>query len=487
MAVTGGSNAPLTIALATYGGGFYLTADRGLTWTIGNKGLETTRLTGLSFSPDYDNDGVIYGGASRRLLRSADRGNSWQRIDLQPPSFARRVLNKLNRWGISTSWFDSSDTAETRQVYPTLIVQSPDSGGNRVLFATRFDGVMGYDYEREDIVSLWSGTDRIMNSLEMSPYFLTDRTLFASIRNEGLIRSEDGGNNWTAVNNGLDFTARWTNSQEVGDFRRDIVIRISPNFGEDDTVFAGSPAGDGLYVSSDRGDSWSRLRVGSEQLTAPVLGIALSPEFATDRTMMVSIKGQGNFRSVNGGRDFDLVGVRLVEENASIEWLEYSPGFANDRTVIAASDEQLFLSEDGGDTWSQAARPVRYEDMRDVITYGGHWDRHTDEGFSAMTETSTVDEKGKARLKFVGGGVRWLGSCGTGHGSAQVFIDGESVATVRCGDRPTAKMQELFVASDLDYGSHTIEIRAISSASGEADGIVSVDAFDILPARVPAN
>lgn len=486
MAVTGGPNRPLSIALATYGGGFYLTEDRGSTWTIGNKGLQTTRLTGLSFSPDYAADGVIFAGASRRLLRSADRGQSWERINLQPPSFGRRVVNKLASWGLPTGWLRSSDD-EFLQVYPTFIVQPPDSGGKRVLFATRFDGVMGYDHATGEIVRLWSGTDEIMNSLEISSAYKSDHTLFASIRDQGAIRSEDSGNRWTAINEGLGFTTRWSNSPGGGDFRRDVLIAISPDYESDHTVYAGSPAGDGLYVSNDRGDTWVGLRAVSEIHPAPVLAIALSPQFAADRSMMISIKGEGIFRSSDGGESFSLIGEQLVRDNASIEWLTYSPDFSNDRTVVAASDEALFISDDGGDSWTTVSRPVRYEDMRDVISYTGKWERANGEGFSAMTETSTTADGSRAHLHFVGGGIRWLGSCGPEHGTAQVYLDDKWVATVPCHEETSKVQRELFISDKLEYGAHTIEIRAGSAESGDPKGMVSLDAFDVLPASSAAH
>jgi hypothetical protein len=125
--------------------------------------------------------------------------------------------------------------------------------------------------------------------------------------------------------------------------------------------------------------------------------------------------------------------------------------------------------------------------MRDVISYTGAWERRSGEEYSAMTETSTVDANANARLQFVGGGIRWLGSCGPKQGRAQVVLDGERVATVDCSDQSSKTMQAIFVAEDLEYGAHTIEVKALSTGSGEADGVVSIDAFDILPASRTVN
>ena len=482
MAVTGGRQKPLAIAIATYGGGFYLTEDRGLTWTIGNKGLLTTRLTDLAFSSNYSEDGVIYGGASRRLLRSSDRGQSWQRINLQEAGLGTRILNKLNSWGMSTNWIRSSDSPGSSQVYPTHIVTLPESGKDRALFATRSHGVKAYDNSSQSVVSVWTGTDRIINSLEISPDFERDQTLFASIRSEGVIRSEDGGISWMNVSSGLKFVSGWADNPGGSNFRRDVSVAISPGFSKDRTVFAGSSAGDGLYVSDDRGDSWTRLQSKTEQLPAPVLAIALSPNFGFDNTMMVSIKGQGILRSVDRGLSFDPVGYRLKTANASIEFLAFSPNFVNDRSIIAASDEQLFISEDRGESWSEILRPVRYEDMRDVVLFAGDWEQRHGENYSAMTESIASKVESSVRMRFVGAGIRWLGSRGPEYGSARVYLDDELVETVQCHASEPENMQELFVAQGLEFGAHTIEVRLKSERAEESEGIVSIDAFDVLPA-----
>jgi len=479
MAVTGGEGHPLSIALATYGGGFYFSEDHGESWTIGKRGLQTTRLTGLSFSPDFSVDGVIYAGASRRLLRSADRGESWQRIDLQKVGFGRRVLNKLERMGAPVDWLGAGDSS-SRPVYPTMIVQPPGTGGRRAVFGTRFHGVLEYDHDTGETRPLWSGTDRIISSLEISPHFEQDSTLFASIRGDGVMHSLDGGKTWSPVNDGLTFVKRWSESPQNGDFRRDVLVAISPNFASGQRIFAGSPAGDGLYTSDDRGHSWVRLQGLNKESPAPVLAIAVSPEFDSDNNLVVSVKGSGLFISVDGGVTFRSVGAEL---HASIEWLEYSPNFQDDHSIVAASDEQLYISEDRGASWREVPRPVRYEDMRDVISYEGEWQRSSGENYSAMTETGTFRSGSSAKLSFIGGGVVWLGSCSPDHGSADVYIDAEYAGSVDCSSRVSGPMQELFSVRDLEHAAHNIEIRPVIADGAGAAIRVSIDAFDILPAE----
>jgi len=480
MAVTASEHQPLVIALSTYGGGFYLTEDAGMHWTIGNKGLQTTRLTGMAFSPDYRDDAVIYAGAIRRLLKSEDRGQSWQLIRLDIPSFGTRVVNKLRSWGVPTAWLDSSDSRSSTPVYPTDIVVLSEKRGRRVLIGTRYHGVMAFNEADASIESIWPGTDHIISSLELSPGFERDQTLFASVRGEGLFRSDDGGATWAAGNRGLDFVSDWALNADRGDFRRDMALAVSPGFSTDKTLFVGSPAGDGLYMSADRGNSWAKSSADFGASPAPVLAVAVSPEFSTDDSLLVSIKGGGLFLSNDRGKHFAAVGLQLIEENASIEHLEYSPNYGDDQLLVAASDEKLFLSVDKGKSWSEVPRPVRYEDMRDVVDFDRNWEQLRGESYSASTETVSSEQGSSTAMRFIGDGVRWLGSKGPGYGSARVFIDGELVASVSCRSDRLRHMQEIFSVQGLGLGPHKIEVR-VHAEPGQDAGTIAIDAFDVLP------
>lgn len=478
MAVTGGADDPLVVALATYGGGFYLTDDRGQDWTIGNKGLQTTRLTGISFSPDYFADGVIYAGASRRLLRSKDFGESWQRIELEKPSLGTQVANRLGNLGVKADWLRSGSS---RPIYPTVIVQTPKRGSSYVLMGTRFHGVLEYNHEDGDSTALWSGTNKIMNTFVMSPNFDQDDTLFASVRGKGVIRSDDGGESWQEINTGLPFVNRWASSVGATDFRRDVHLAISPGFKSDSTLFGGSPAGDGLYISTDRGNAWQRLSIADTDSPELLLAIAISPEFEQDQTLIVSIKGQGLYRSTDGGENFEQVGPGLNADNASIEWLDFSPDFGDDRTVVAASDETLYLSEDGGESWVPVSRPVRYEDMRTVVRFDGKRERRRGEQYSALTETLLSEPGSSGTVSFVGDGVRWIGSTAPNFGQAEVRIDNELVDLVTSKSEQQQPMQEIFTIEGLGRGPHVLEIRVVGGQADNDGESVAIDAIDILP------
>jgi hypothetical protein len=315
----------------------------------------------------------------------------------------------------------------------------------------------------------------------MSPDYDVDQTLFASIRGEGVIRSTDAGGSWSPVNAGLEFVGVWLDAPDGSNFRRDVHLALSPNFAKDNTLFAGSAAASGLYISTNKGDTWELLRLLPGQASVPVIAIAVSPQFATDETIVVSIKGHGLFRSVDRGQSFTPIGRDLRQGHASIEHLVYSKDYASDKTIVGASDEHMFVSRDGGESWSHVSRPVRYEDLRTtVVRFTGEWSRSNGEQYSALTESSSESLLASASLHFFGTGVEWLGSTGPDHGVADVFIDGELVETVDTRSPTPANMRVLFSVEGLDFGAHTFELVIVERNPAGEKGLVSIDAFDVL-------
>ena len=127
--------------------------------------------------------------------------------------------------------------------------------------------------------------------LSVSPDYQNDRTLYVGVHGH-LQRSIDGGLTWKRLKRGLDNNSLISRTT------------ISPAFAVDSTIYAPT-RGDGLYVSFDRGDSWTRAanQPGSLHLD----DIVLSPAYASDRTVLVSDESGAIFLSSDGAESWRTI------------------------------------------------------------------------------------------------------------------------------------------------------------------------------------
>ena len=94
-----------------------------------------------------------------------------------------------------------------------------------------------------------------IGGLGISPDFANDQTFFLATYGEltvgyiDILRTTDGGTTWTKLPNGMDNIYPVT------------AIRVSPNFKIDHTVFVAT-FGNGIYQSSDQGNSWQLFNTG---------------------------------------------------------------------------------------------------------------------------------------------------------------------------------------------------------------------------------
>ena len=187
-----------------------------------------------------------------------------------------------------------------------------------------------------------------------------------------------------------------------------------------DTVYAlaASPAGacfaacnSGLYRSLDGGLSWARMQLPQEQLTTAV---AVSPDFASDRSVFAAVKG-GILRSSDGGDTwfttafpapppvfsslvvspaFERDGILLAgtledgvfsSEDCSVHWqpwnfglfdlhvlcLALSPNWLADETAFAGADTGLYRSGNGGRAWRVTDFPAELAPVLCLAIVGG--------------------------------------------------------------------------------------------------------------------
>jgi hypothetical protein len=170
----------------------------------------------------------------------------------------------------------------------------------------------------------------LASSVAVSPGFAHDRTLFACGA-DGLYRSSDFGDTWQRV--------------LVGDGMLSVAVSIvEPDRGP--LVIVGTEA-DGVLRSEDGGRTWTGANAGLLDLTA--ISVAVSPCFASDRTAFAGT-ASGMYRTRNGARSWRSVETGL--EDAAVQCLLVSPAFADDHLVLAGTENNgLLRSVDGGSSW----------------------------------------------------------------------------------------------------------------------------------------
>ena len=122
-----------------------------------------------------------------------------------------------------------------------------------------------------------------------------------------------------------------------------VQVAVSPNFANDSTVFAGSYYC-GLYKSSDRGLAWSQIFTGDPY--AQVQAVAISPNYVNDATVFIG--GEGLYKSTDGGQSWLHSPVAVVRSVA------ISTNYINDATVFAGTwGYGAYKSTNGGQSWAQ--------------------------------------------------------------------------------------------------------------------------------------
>lgn len=461
-----------TIALASYDGGAYVSRDSGETWSTQNIGLPSTHLWDIAIAKDDKNDLAIYAISNPGFLTLRGTSSAWSANNLATSKYWKHVTANFKA--------DSIITKIARRIlgspelsFPTQIAVSKNFSSDGTLFlGTRYKGVLKSTDDGSTWTQPWSANNGWVSSLKISPDFSSDRAVFAAVREKGFYLSTDGGDSWILRNRGLSSLA--VNYQQLGTS----IIELSPDFVMDQKVYFGTA--DGLYLSTNQGKQWERVRVTDNEQQEMIRAIGISPAFATDGTIFVSVKGRGLYKSTDSGSSFFSIAADLIQNHKVMKMFRFSPEYAKDHTIFAASAEDAYVSHDSGISWMRLERPIRYEDTKDNIIYHGTWKRSYNAKSSALNIHRSNMPGAKAVFHFFGKQVTWFGPKSSEYGTAKVYIDGGLVEKVEQFSSVPKDFVPVFTVDELPQGAHTLTIEVDNDKGGNATGhYIAIDALEV--------
>jgi photosystem II stability/assembly factor-like uncharacterized protein len=307
-------------------------------------------------------------------------------------------------WRDGRPWFESSDWSYRTphfEVDPTRQrLYGLDAGGLHVFdartmalimiaplpvdghtFASPSTRLVGYDPKTDQLYFLVNGGLRLwpasaiqpptpqpltashppttsVRSLVVSPAWVQDKTLFGIWNAKDpdgkcwvfgkfggpLYVSEDGGSTWGWSRGGLPDGCDYISA-----------LAVSPDYARDRTLLAGV-IGLGIFTSTDGGQLWEPSSAGL--LSMGIEQILLSPGFAQDRTAFARVapagRQKGVYRSRDGGHSWQALDIdTFASPSTSLDLVAMSPEFDQDHTLMGITGSYVHISRDGGDHWER--------------------------------------------------------------------------------------------------------------------------------------
>jgi hypothetical protein len=243
--------------------------------------------------------------------RSADCGASWQ------------ALNTYLSWNGRTV-FAVSDS---------VLVAATDKGMFR-----------SWDRGNGFITTGRAADFKAVRTLAILPDSAGGSMLFAADRKLGLFRSRDKASNWTACNTGLD--------------NYDVSAIISRNTGAGSRIFLGvqTGSGNGVYISTDNGSTWSPRNDGLNSTAVQSMAIGSDRQGASH---LYAGTVDGIYHSSDDGMKWDRV--------LAGTWTHQSFAVFH-QNVFFGNDSGVFLSSDNGTVWTTANDGLSDRNVVSLVT-----------------------------------------------------------------------------------------------------------------------
>jgi parallel beta-helix repeat protein len=307
-----------TLFIATLTSGIYKSTDCGATWAEANTGLTELRLLQVKILPDAANAATVFALAENgSLFGTTDGGAHWSLVSRELEKVDRRNLVLSSLFGTDhTMYVAAQNWARDELGGEPGVFKSTDGG---VTWARVANGMTD--------THAW----KVVASADLD----AAGVVFALV-NGGIVRTTDGGANWTML------------APPDGSYND---LAVSPAYATDHTVVVTSWSGQ-VYRSTDGGAAWTSIADGLGDPRYP----AFSPAYATDHTLCHGQNWGGNDRvtcTTDNGATWAAGNTGLkgggMSEGATV--LAFAPNFASNHTLFAISQSGIAKSASGGAAW----------------------------------------------------------------------------------------------------------------------------------------
>lgn len=351
-----------TINTATGGGFFFVSNDNGENWRPSMRSMPS-RLITYAIVQDARDANVIYLGTNLGVYRSADRGNSWAPV-WAPSSPAKKKA--VSRKGAKPQ---ASVVAKRR---------TPVGKANEtVLRAQEALSAAGYNLGEPDGKAGASTTAAVKR-------FQTDRHLPVTGKLDSITLAALG------VSTGAGSADTEKSDLILADAVHTLVQAVDAETGQPAFLAA---TNNGLYRSLDPTKGWQKLSYGTgDQRTTCIATTPRQPE-----TIWVGTPQSGVLVSRDSGKTWRRVDG--VPNEVPINVIAQDPQ-RPDR-VYVGTKQALFMSHDGGDTWSRRGGNLPFGDFTSILINP----RNGDEIFAGNAyQTSDI---GGGVFRTTDGGMTW--------------------------------------------------------------------------------
>jgi photosystem II stability/assembly factor-like uncharacterized protein len=324
--------------------GIFKSGDGGYTWTEMDRGVvESQGITFRGFAVDPQSSDVVYAAAEISSWTWAGQERSGLEFDMTQ-GVVYKTTDGGQNWGAVWRgdnlaryiWIDPRDS---NTIYVSTGIFDREAANSDP--ASRMPGGVGI-VKSTDGGQTWSET---MDTTRTNTYV---GTLFMHPQNPDILLAGTGNNQYH-LEDGVYL------SSDAGDswqrtLSNDIITSVEFALSDPEIAYAGSVGA--VYRSEDGGETWRRVSGGERGWGPPGVRAGFPIDFQVDLRdpdrIFANNYGGGNFLSTDGGRTWVVASAGYT--GAQVRDIAVDPSAPG--RVVAAARSGIFVSYDGGDEWT---------------------------------------------------------------------------------------------------------------------------------------